>query len=125
VLYAHNNVLQTEVTDNLPQLAVDEVKARGYPGPLFNNFDWGGYLIWALRMPVSIDGRAAFYGDDAFDRSMATWNAQHDWASDPQLKSAGLVIGPVGAPLTQVLRTDQHFKLVYEDKLAAVFVARK
>ena len=29
---------------------------------------------------------------------------QPDWASDPQLKSAGLVIGPVKAPLTQMLR---------------------
>jgi len=125
VMYANKSVLETEIADNLPQRAVDEVKAKGYPGPLFNTFDWGGYLIWALRTPVSIDGRAAFYGDDAFDRSMATWNAQRDWASDPQLKSASLVIGPIGDSLTQVLRTDPHFKLVYEDKLAAVFIARK
>ena len=46
-----------------------------------------------------------------------TW--QPDWASDPQLKSAGLVIGPVKAPLTQMLRMDPHYKLVYEDKLAS------
>jgi hypothetical protein len=125
VMYADKSVLTTEIADNLPQRAVDEVKAKGYPGPLFNTFDWGGYLIWALRMPVSIDGRAAFYGDEAFDRSMATWNAQRDWASDPQLKSARLVIGPIGDSLTQILRTDPRYKLVYEDKLAAVFIARE
>jgi hypothetical protein len=31
----------------------------------------------------------------------------------------------VQAPLVQMLRMDPHFQLVYEDKLAAVFVARK
>jgi hypothetical protein len=29
------------------------------------------------------------------------------------------------SPLTQVLRTDPKFKLVYEDKLAAVFIAQR
>lgn len=59
------------------------------------------------------------------NRSVATWNAQPDWATDPQLAAAGLVIGPVKAPLTQVLRLNPRFQLVYEDKLAAVFVARR
>ena len=110
---------------SLPVHAVETVQAKGYAGPLYNDFNWGGYLIWALRMPVSIDGRAAFYGDKSIDRSVATWNAEPDWASDPQLTSASLVVGPVKAPLTQVLRMDPRFQLVYEDKLAAVFVTRK
>jgi hypothetical protein len=76
-------------------------------------------------MPVSIDGRAAFYGDQRIDRSVATWSAQPDWASDAQLMKAGVVIGPVKAPLTQVLRMDPRFQLAYEDKVAAVFVRRK
>jgi hypothetical protein len=80
--------------------------------------------MWALRMPVSIDGRAAFYGDQRIDRSLATWNAQPDWATDAQLMKAGVVIGPVTAPLTQVLRMDPRFQLVYEDKAAAVFAVR-
>ncbi len=36
-----------------------------------------------------------------------------------------MVIGPVKAPLMQVLRMDSRFRLVYEDELAAVFVARR
>ena len=36
--------------------AFDE--SRGYGGPLFNDFNWGGYLIWRLPgLPVSVDGR--------------------------------------------------------------------
>jgi hypothetical protein len=109
----------------MPVRAVESIRTNGYAGPLYNDFNWGGYLIWALRMPVNIDGRTNLYGNERMDRSIATWGAQPDWASDPELKSAGLVIGPVTAPLTQLLRMDSHYKLVYEDKLAAVFVAQR
>lgn len=115
----------SQVAAAMPVKAVEYIRAQAYPGPLYNTFDWGGYLIWSLRMPVSLDGRAAFYGDPALDRSTATWSGQPGWASDPQLKAAGIVIGPINMPLTQLLRTDPHFQLAYEDKLAAVFVARR
>jgi len=125
VLRVNNTRLRTDVAKVLPIDAVDDIRAKGYSGPLYNDFNWGGYLIWALRMPVSIDGRGGFYGDKILDRSIATWRAGSDWDSDPTLKSARLVLGPVQAPLVQVLRMDPHFQLVYEDKLAAVFVARR
>jgi hypothetical protein len=121
----NNARLETQVTKGLPVQAVEAVRAKGYAGPLYNDFDWGGYLIWALRMPVSIDGRQNLYGDQRIDRSMATWNAQPDWAMDAQLMKAGVVIGPVEAPLSQALRLDPRFQLAYEDKLAVVFVARR
>ena len=34
-----------------------------------------------------------FYGDQAIDQSVATWGASKDWASDPQLAAAGIVLG--------------------------------
>jgi hypothetical protein len=117
--------LDAELATALPVHAVEAIQAQGYSGPVYNDYNWGGYLMWSLRMPVSIDGRASFYGDTVIDRSVATWNAEPDWASDPALASAGIVIGPVKAPLFQVLKTDPHFKLAYEDKMATVYVARR
>jgi hypothetical protein len=117
--------LSKKLAENLPVHAVEVVKEKGWSGPLYNDFNWGGYLIWALRMPVGIDGRAALYGDERIDHSISTWSGQRDWNSDPDLAKAGLVIGPVNMPLTQLLRMDPRFQLTYEDKLAAVFVARK
>jgi hypothetical protein len=125
IMQVNNARLTSDLAKTMPVQAVETVLARGYAGPLYNDYNWGGYLIWALRMPVSIDGRAAFYGDQRLDRSMATWNAEPDWASDAQLTSAGVVIGPVKAALIQVLRMDPRFQLAYEDKVAAVFVARR
>lgn len=125
MMQVNNARLATDLAKSMPVKAVELARSKGYAGPLYNDYNWGGYLIWSLRMPVSIDGRAAFYGDQRMDRSMATWNAEPDWASDAQLRSAALVIGPVKAALIQMLRMDPHYQLVYEDKVAAVFVARK
>ncbi len=125
LLHIDNQKLQGQVAQSFPVRAVEVIRQRGYAGPLYNDFNWGGYLIWNLRLPVTMDGRQNLYGDQRMDRSIATWAGQPDWASDTQLISAGLVIGPVQSPLTQILRADSRFQLAYEDKVAAVFVARK
>lgn len=125
VMRVNNLKLETKAAEHLPVHAVEAIRAKGYAGPLYDDYNWGGYLIWALRMPVNMDGRASFYGDERIDRSVATWNAVPDWASDSELMSSGLVIGPAKAALTQLLRTDPRFQLVYEDKVAAVFIKRK
>ena len=86
-MHGNNAQLATQLAKELPVRAVEAVRAKGYAGPLYNDYNWGGYLIWALRVPVSIDGRQNLYGDQRIDRSMATWSAQPDWASDAQLTS--------------------------------------
>jgi hypothetical protein len=123
LLHRDNQHLQATLTEEAPVNAVEVVKEKGLSGPLFNDYIWGGYLMWALRMPVSIDGRSALHGDSQMEKFDATWWARPGWCSDPDLLKAHLVIGQVTAPLTQVLRMDPRFDLVYEDKLAAVFVA--
>lgn len=123
LLQVSNGKLQMLLAERMPVQAVEVVKDRHYSGALFNTYDWGGYLIWNLREQVSIDGRAALYGDQAITRSRNTWAGGPQWASDPDLRSAGVVVAPEDAALTQLLRADPHFALVYEDKVAAVFLA--
>lgn len=124
LMHVSNANLHKKMAKDLPLRAVKFVKQKGYPGPLFNNYGWGGFLIWHLHMPVSIDGRAAFYGIQRMNRSSQTWSGQPGWQDDANLKSARLVIAPVKDALTQLLRLDQEWKLVYEDKHAVVFVRR-
>jgi hypothetical protein len=124
-LHVNNARLGTDLARGMPVRAVEVVKEKGWSGPLYNDYTWGGYLIWALRMPVGIDGRTNVHGDERIYRWDDTWNGRPEWASDPDLQKAGLVIGPVKASLTQLLRMDPRFELAYEDKLTAVFVARR
>jgi hypothetical protein len=125
VLPVSDNFLQAKLQGSMPVRAAEFVKQKGLSGPLYNDYGWGGYLIWKLGMPVSMDGRANVYGDAPIARSAKTWDGGTDWASDPDLLKANLVIGPASAPLTQLLRMSQRFDLAYEDKVAVVFVARK
>jgi hypothetical protein len=117
--------LEAALAQRLPVNAAAFVEQHRYEGPLYNTVDWGGYLIWRLRpLPVSLDGRAYLHGDARMWRSMRTWNGLPGWESDTELAGARLVIAPVQYPLTELLRRHGRFSLVYEDRVAAVFVAR-
>ncbi len=121
-----NARMAEDVAKVFPVKAADFVQQHGIQGPLYNNFEWGGYLMWRLPyLPVSIDGRTIVHGDVRLERSFDTWNGVSGWRSDPELGSANLVIGPVDKPLMSDLTDDSRFQLVYEDKTARVFVKRR
>lgn len=116
--------LESVVERRFPVAAVNFVNEKNYSGPLYNHFNWGGYLIWALpRLRVSMDGRTNLHGDQRIERSMKTWSGLRGWESDPELMRARLIIGGTNDALTNLMRTDARFNLVYEDDVAAVFVA--
>lgn len=52
-----------------PRAAVQAVQEAGVQGPVFNAYDFGGYLIFSGIRPF-VDGRAEPYGDD-FLKEMA------------------------------------------------------
>jgi hypothetical protein len=116
--------LESVVERWYPAAAVKFINEKNYPGPLYNHFNWGGYLIWTLpRFLVSMDGRMNVHGDQRIERSVNTWSGLKGWESDPELMKARLVIGGANHALTNLMRTDSRFELVYEDAIAAVFVA--
>ena len=117
-----NTTLLPRVASAQPVKAVDFIKQQHLTGPLYNDFDWGGYLIYNLpSLPVSIDGRAALMGTDHIRRSIETTGAQASWSSDPELARAHVILLPATSPLATVLRIDQRFRQVYQDDLAVVF----
>ena len=116
--------LESVVERKFPVAAVKFIDEKSYSGPLYNHFNWGGYLIWTLpSLPVSMDGRTNLHGDRRIERSLNTWSGLKGWELDPELMKARLVIGGVNQALTSLMRTDSRFKLVYEDAIAVVFVS--
>ncbi len=49
-----------------PVVAVQQIQSQRFTGPIFNQYEWGGYLIWQLypSEKVFIDGRSDLYGLD-------------------------------------------------------------
>ena len=118
--------LEASLAAEYPVAAVAAVKHHRYPGPLYNTFDWGGFLIWQLpEHRVSMDGRTNIHGDHRIWRSFVTSMGQKGWDTDEELHSARLVILPAGLALAELLRREPDYELVYEDAVAVVFTRRE
>ena len=87
-----------------------------------HHFSAEGYLP---SLPVVMDGRVNLYGDEKFERSLNTWQGGKGWESDPDLLKAKVVIAQKDRRLTTFLRVDPNYRIVYEDKVAVVFVGLK
>ena len=106
-----------------PVAAARHIAAEGYRGPLFNDFNWGGYLAWALpNLPVALDGRTNLHGDERIERYGRVWAGVPGWHDDPDLAAAGVVVAEAQQPLVSLLRLDRRFREVYGDEVAVVFI---
>jgi hypothetical protein len=119
----HRGRLQEEVAATFPARAAEFVAEKGYPGPLFNDFNWGGYLIWGLPdLPVALDGRTNLHGDERILSIEKCWFGSPGWKDNPDLAAANVVIADVQTPLASLLLGDERFTRVYDDDVARVFV---
>jgi hypothetical protein len=117
--------LEKIVAEHWPVDAVNYLKAREVPGPMYNAYFFGGYLVWA-REPehkVFIDGRG-----DVYERS----GVFHDYLQIAKLQPGALgVLGSYGikscliekdAPLGTALSASGDWTRTYADNVAALYV---
>ena len=117
--------LDGKISSVFPVDAVNYLRKHPQPGPMYNAFDWGGFLIWYMPdYPVAIDGRTDLYGDEMGGRFLATGSGEDSYLTDPYLTEAGVVLLQREMPLAALLQNDQRFRKIYEDRLAVVFVPR-
>jgi hypothetical protein len=115
--------LEGSVHVDYPDAAAAFVAERGYKGPVYCPFHWGNFLYWRLpALRVVIDGRTNVHGDERIVRIARTWGGLAGWAEDPDLATAGVVIGPGSSALSALLEKDARFRLVYRDSMATAFV---
>lgn len=104
-----------------PEAAVLAAFAAGASGPVFNAYDFGGYLIHE-GIPVFIDGRADMYGDALMLRYM---EAVHLTDSEklPKLLAdyrIGWTLFEPGTPALALLDRLPGWRRVHEDAVAVV-----
>ena len=129
-LFARNTGFNTRGLDDamsswFPVNAVNFLRRNPQPGPLYNTFDWGGFLTWYMPdYPVAIDGRTDLYGDEIDTRFFKTQNGDASYVDDPYLNESQVVLLSKKIPLASVLLSDPRFSLIFQDSLAVVFVRR-
>ncbi|HEY6130139.1 MAG TPA: hypothetical protein VIW23_18345 [Candidatus Acidoferrum sp.] len=116
--------LEREVEKQFPVRAVNSLHSHPMPGPMFNTYGYGGYLIANLpEQKVFIDGRGDLY---------ELGGAFADFVQVEKLKPAAFsVLRSYGIrmcllersePLAVVLAEQQDWKRVYSDDQSVIFV---
>jgi hypothetical protein len=115
--------LEAQVEDQSPFKAVKFLEANNIPGPMLNEYSFGGYLIWAApQYPVMIDGRTDVYEWSGFLGEFGKWASLKD---DPHLLldkyKVNFCLLNRESPMANVLPLLQGWKQIYSDNNSVIF----
>ena len=107
---------------HFPAAAVSFLARQRPPGPIMNNYNWGGYLIAKLypEYRVFIDGRADLYGDSFMDDFSATYHLTDGWKRPIEQWHIRTILLPPDAPLATALRSQAGWKEIYADSQSVI-----
>ena len=112
---------QDHFAEILPLEAVDQIRKEAYPGRLFNTYNWGGYLLWALpEYPVFIDGRTDLYNDEIIQAWLTVVRAEDGWGDILDRWDVDLVLVEPNLPLVDHLE-GAGWQLLHSDPIAVVY----
>jgi hypothetical protein len=116
--------LEQESLHPIPEAAVQQMLACGAPAPVWNDFNWGGYITWKSdgAYLTSIDGRSTPTLDNLFpaaefNNNMWVTQGRLGWDKTIQDSPSQYVLLPVGAPPVGSL---PGWRLVYQDDIATL-----
>ena len=118
--------IQQIVARTFPVRAVEYLRQHPVPGPMYNTYGYGGYLIWALpEQKVFIDGRGDLYEDGgAFLQYVEVANLKP--AAFTVLRANGIqsCLLDRKEPLATVLAAHPDWEQRYSDGVSVLFVRR-
>lgn len=115
--------LARQVEQSNPVKAVEFIKSHHLPGPMMNEYVYGGYLIWAApEYPVFIDGRADVYEWAGVLADYGSWaTLQSDPNSLLERYGINFCLLTRESPMAHVMPLLHNWKTVYSDNSSIVF----
>jgi len=113
------------VAKDYPVGAVEYLRQHPQPTRMFNEYGYGGYLIWQLgpERKVFIDGRADLYEySGVLTDYLRIANLDRDALSLLNKYSVQSCLVDRASPLATLLSVSPGWKQVYSDSLSAIFV---
>ncbi len=109
-----------------PVQAADWIEAHTPTGHMFNDFNWGGYLLYRLwpAQRVFIDSQSDFYGEPFVRQYAAIMDGSADWRGLFNQYGVGWVVIPPSAPLAHALQQDAAWQQAYQDGTASIYIHR-
>ncbi len=109
--------------ESFPVRAVRARRAAGLAGRLFNEFTWGGYILYAWpEQRVFIDGQTDFYGDSVTKEYAAMRRLEPGWRAKLAAWKIDLALLPTRYQLADALAHEPGWRPVYCDSTAVLFV---
>ena len=91
-------------------------------GAVFNEMEWGGYLLYALPdIPVFIDGQTDFYGEELVQEYFIAHHGTEGWSDVLDKYEVQWTLTRSDASLNQLLEMHADWLLVLDDGVAAVY----
>jgi len=105
----------------LPVGAVEYLRETKPPERLFNSYNWGAYLLWALpEYPVFVDGRTDLYNDEVIGEWLRVARAEEGWQEVLEQWDVRLILLEPSTPLVYRLEVS-GWKKLYSDEVAVVY----
>jgi len=93
-------------------------------GHMFNEFDWGGYLLLELwpAYQIFMDGHTHIYGEELTREYEKVTTVGKDWQDVLAKYDVDWVIVRANAPLVRALSASDNWVIAYEDTTAIILV---
>ena len=117
------DVLLAKVAEKLPVRAADYLRRNPPPAPLFNSYQWGGFLTWYLpEYPVAIDARRGLYPEERELDYFKVMNAEIPIRTFPPMNNARTVLLDKAGIMAEGLRGVAGFHVLYEDDISIAYL---
>ncbi len=109
------------LAERFPAGAVAYLREARPPGPLFNSYNWGGYVLWSLHPEYLsfVDGRTDLFDDEILEGYVEAWRGGDGWQEVFDQWGIRLVLLEAEAPLVLRLRAS-GWRTLYRDDMAVV-----
>jgi hypothetical protein len=109
-----------------PVTAVEFLKKEIITGNMFNNDEFGDYMIFAAwpNYLVFMDGRSDMYGEKLGTAYLKVANVQPGWKDIFSKFDISWIIFDTHSALTAVLREQPDWQPIYSDQVATIFVKK-
>ncbi len=107
-----------------PVEAVSWLGTHPQKGYMFNEFDWGGYLLLKLwpHQQIFMDGHTHIYGENLTREYEQVISLETGWDEILKKYDVNWMIIRVNTPLAEALSRSDDWETVYEDKTAIILV---
>jgi len=109
-----------------PVQAVDWIESHPLKGNMFNDLNWGGYILYRLwpGKQVFIDSQSDFYGEALIREYAGIFTADGNWDGELKQYNVSWILVSPHTNLAKAASIAPDWQMAYEDSVAVIYVRK-